>query len=256
MKTLPISPPSITPLPTIPTFTKFLGGSGSSVVSVYYGKKRYELSDWLGNVRVVVSDKKIPNNVSGNVVLNYKPEVLSIRDYYSFGSLINERNFEVTKYRYSFNGKEDIDKSFQDYGARYYNKLLGRFISADPLIVKQQKYAELSSYQFAGNKPIVAVDLDGREEIWNFYIHNKDGTFMIMNLSSDQKEFQENKERLARSYGIDISQYGDKGVLNTYVEEDEEGRLHVVVNHYVPEVEVRTSPDDGFVNQIGRFLEE
>jgi RHS repeat-associated protein len=74
-------------------------------------------------------------------------------------------NFEVTNYRYSFNGKEDIDNSFQDYGARYYNKLLGRFISADPLIVKEQMYAELSSYQFAGNKPIVAVDLDGFEEL-------------------------------------------------------------------------------------------
>jgi hypothetical protein len=80
-----LNTPNITPTHplTTPTFTSILGGlggSGSSLVGVYYGKKRYELSDWLGNVRVVVSDKKVVDNVSGAVVLNYKPEVLSIRD--------------------------------------------------------------------------------------------------------------------------------------------------------------------------------
>ncbi|HPQ09145.1 MAG TPA: RHS repeat-associated core domain-containing protein [Bacteroidia bacterium] len=166
MKTF-LNTPNITPTQpfTSPTFTSILGGSGSSLVSVYYGKKRYELSDWLGNVRVVVSDKKVPESTSGTTVLNYKPEILSIRDYYAFGSDIFEHTHSTAnlKYRYSFNGKEDIDKSFQDYGARYYNKLLCRFISADPLIVKQQKYAELSSYQFAGNIPTKYIDLDGLE---------------------------------------------------------------------------------------------
>ncbi|HPQ09155.1 MAG TPA: RHS repeat-associated core domain-containing protein [Bacteroidia bacterium] len=256
MKTLPTTPPSITPLPTTPTFTTFLGGSGSSLVNIYFGKKRYELTDWLGNVRVVISDKKIPDNTGGNIVLNYKPEVLSIRDYYSFGSPINERYFEVTKYRYSFNGKEDIDKSFQDYGARYYNKLLGRFISADPLIVKQQKYAELSSYQFAGNKPIVAIDLDGREEMWNIYVQNKDGTKIITSLSKDKDEYELNRKKMSEHYGIDVSKYGDKGILTTYIVQDKEGKNHVAVNHYVPEVEVSARSQDGFVNQLGRFLDK
>jgi len=51
-----------------------LGGGGVLpgkpwVANIYYGRKRYELTDWLGNVRVVVSDKKVPDSVNGGVVL-------------------------------------------------------------------------------------------------------------------------------------------------------------------------------------------
>ncbi len=69
-------------------------------------------------------------------------------------------------YKSGFNGKENIDEidGWQDYGERMYNRMIGRFPTADPLIVYQQKYPWYSPYQFAGNKPIIAVDLDGLEE--------------------------------------------------------------------------------------------
>ncbi len=70
-------------------------------------------------------------------------------------------------YRFGFNGKE-MDKegmgggqSTYDYGFRIYNPALGRFLSVDPLV---KDYPWYSSYQFAGNKPIFAIDLDGLEE--------------------------------------------------------------------------------------------
>ena len=69
-------------------------------------------------------------------------------------------------YRYGFNGKED-DKDFgdkqliQDYGFRLYNPALVRFLSVDPLA---PSYPWYTPYQFAGNKPITYVDLDGLEE--------------------------------------------------------------------------------------------
>jgi len=44
-----------------------------------------------------------------------------------------------------------------------YNRLIGRFPTPDPLIVKGQQYPELSPYQFASNTPIWALDLDGLE---------------------------------------------------------------------------------------------
>ncbi|GAB4259874.1 MAG: hypothetical protein Kow0079_16890 [Vicingaceae bacterium] len=72
-------------------------------------------------------------------------------------------------YRYGFNGKEN-DKEvlglgrWQDYGERQYRPDLGRFFSPDPLIVYGKKYTWYSPYQFAGNKPIWAIDLDGLEE--------------------------------------------------------------------------------------------
>lgn len=71
-------------------------------------------------------------------------------------------------YTFGFNGKENIDEvsgqgNWQDYGERMYDPRLGRFPSADPLIVKEQLYPELSPYQFASNTPIWGVDWDGLE---------------------------------------------------------------------------------------------
>ena len=43
---------------------------------------------------------------------------------------------------------------------RIYNPSLGKFLSVDPL---RAEYPELSTYQFASNSPIVAIDRDGEE---------------------------------------------------------------------------------------------
>jgi RHS repeat-associated protein len=80
-------------------------------------------------------------------------------------------------YRYGFNGKEKDKEttgtSTYDYGFRIYNPALGRFLSVDPLI---QKYPWYTPYQFAGNKPIKYVDLDGLEEIVVAINGNPNGT--------------------------------------------------------------------------------
>lgn len=49
----------------------------------------------------------------------------------------------------------------QDYGMRIYDPRLGRFLSIYPLA---RSYPWYTSYQFIGNMPIVAIDLDGSEE--------------------------------------------------------------------------------------------
>jgi RHS repeat-associated protein len=137
------------------------------LVGLRPGARRYELSDWLGGVRVVVTDRRIAIRGNNQVVVGYRAEVVSVRDYYSYGLDISERSYgsPIHSYRYSFNGKEDLREQrwYQDYGARFYHKALARFVSADPLIVSQKKYAWLSSYQFASNSPVWAVDLDGLE---------------------------------------------------------------------------------------------
>jgi hypothetical protein len=48
----------------------------------------------------------------------------------------------------------------QDYGFRLYNPAIGKFLSVDPLA---PDYPFYSPYQFAGNTPIVATDVDGLE---------------------------------------------------------------------------------------------
>lgn len=68
-------------------------------------------------------------------------------------------------YRYGFNGKENDNEvkgegNQQDYGMRIYDPRLGRFLSVDPFT---SKYPELTPYQFASNRPIDGIDLDGLE---------------------------------------------------------------------------------------------
>jgi|JI10StandDraft_1071094.scaffolds.fasta_scaffold107424_2 RHS repeat-associated protein len=68
-------------------------------------------------------------------------------------------------HRFSFNGKESDSEvkgegNQQDYGMRVYDNRLGRFLSVDPLY---SDYPMLTSYQFASNKPIRYIDIDGNE---------------------------------------------------------------------------------------------
>ena len=80
-----------------------------------------------------------------------------------------------TNYRFGFNGKEndnDIGNGAQDYGMRIYDGRLGRFLTVDPLF---KDYPFYSSYQFAGNMPIRAFDLDGLEITFSDVWHNRAG---------------------------------------------------------------------------------
>jgi RHS repeat-associated protein len=82
----------------------------------------------------------------------------------AFGMVMPERSFSNEKYRYGFNGKEtDQETQWQDYGFRIYYPNISRFISPDPLIIDAGEYPELSTYQFASNTPIQAIDIDGLE---------------------------------------------------------------------------------------------
>jgi hypothetical protein len=72
------------------------------------GARRYELTDWLGSVRVVVTDQRLPIYKGKNLV-GYRA-VVEVRDYYGCGLDISDRSYgsSIHPYRYSFNGKEDL----------------------------------------------------------------------------------------------------------------------------------------------------
>src|SRR5687768_13237003 len=86
-------------------------------------------------------------------------------NHYSFGMLMPGRTYTSVGYRAGFNGKESDNEvsgsgNQYDYGFRIYNPRLGRFLSVDPL---SKSFPWWTPYQFAGNMPIAAIDLDGME---------------------------------------------------------------------------------------------
>lgn len=144
-------------------------------VVFYRGKKRYELSNHLGNVLAVITDRRIQSCAGSDSlsasgwIMYYKAQVVSVSDYYPFGSTMEERSWSASgfSYRHGFNGMEQDnevkgDGNSLDFGARIYDSRLGRWMSTDPL---QKKYPNYSPYVGVGNNPIVFVDPDGRDNV-------------------------------------------------------------------------------------------
>jgi RHS repeat-associated protein len=141
------------------------------------GNKFFELSNHLGNVLVTVSDKKLGHTTDGTTVDYYSADVITANDYYPGGMDMPGRQYSSTNgYRYGFNGKEKDNKDGvvqYDYGFRIYDPRLMRFKSVDPLTYSYPYY---TPYQFAGNMPIAAIDLDGLEQYVVTYYKDQHGT--------------------------------------------------------------------------------
>lgn len=160
-------------LDTVLRMQKYITGHGtldSLTISYLERQKQYELDNHLGNVLVTVSDGKTPFDTLRlhDTASYYLPIVVNAQDYYPFGMIQPGRSYTLTNdssYKYLFNGKFHDDNIYgkdnsYDYGMRLYDPRLGRFMCTDPLF---KKYAMLSTYQFASDKPIQAIDIDGME---------------------------------------------------------------------------------------------
>ena len=122
-------------------------------------KTFYVSSDHLGSTAVITDE-------AGNIA--------ELHDYYPFGALSYQDIVQDSRTNQLFTGKElDPENLLYYFGARYYNKDIGRFISIDPFGQKlpelgdQQLNAFLSdpqrlnSYAYTSNNPINNIDADG-----------------------------------------------------------------------------------------------
>ncbi len=110
----------------------------------------YYLRDHLGNVRVVFT----PASTRAE-------KLIQATDYYPFGMKYSTQVYVSGENKYLFNGKELQDEMGWDvyaYGARYYDPVIGRFHTIDPLA---QDYSFQSPFLYAGNNPIRYIDLFG-----------------------------------------------------------------------------------------------
>lgn len=112
---------------------------------------RYQLSNHLGSAAIELNDAGL---------------LISYEEYYPFGVSsyqAMDTTLKAARKRYRYVGKERDESTGLDYyGARYYASWLCRFVSVDDL---KDEYPFYTTYQYAGNKPVGFIDLDGLEEV-------------------------------------------------------------------------------------------
>jgi RHS repeat-associated protein len=133
----------------------FFGGKRVARRDVSTGTVYYYLSDHLG---------------SSNVVASATGAIVNESDFYPFGG---ERQITNTlaNQHFKFTGKErDAETGLDDFGARYYNSGMGRFMSpdwsakAEPVpYAKTSNPQSLNLYAYALNNPLSHVDLHGHD---------------------------------------------------------------------------------------------
>ncbi len=183
---------------------------------------------------------------SASLELDENANIISYEEYHPFGttSYRSGRNLaEVSLKRYKYVFKElDNETGLYYYGMRYYASWIARFISVDPL---QFEYPYYTPFQYAGNKPISYIDLDGAEErhtIYNPYITEKWQTKFDTSKVNDVKELLKGTRELSQIFFGD-----DKQVEKMYP------NIPFQWNHYadINRIFVATSS----VGELGKFEE-
>ena len=87
--------------------------------------------------------------------------IVQVDDYYPFGASFDQNVGRVLENKYLWSGKErqtDLNLGWDDFGARFYDPVLGRFHTQDRFA---DKYHPMTPYQYAANNPIRYIDING-----------------------------------------------------------------------------------------------
>jgi RHS repeat-associated protein len=191
-----------------------LGSAGTTAyvqatVNHSIGKRSYELTNHLGSVITVVSDKVIPHS-NGSTVDYCQADILQSTDYSPFGVQLNNRTLSksgVTDFvRFGYQGSE-IDKEVKNGGNSYttfFRQLdprLGRWLSLDP---KAVSFPAFSPYISMGNNPVCFNDTRGDSVPTKFY----DETGNKLDVVPDRVQEMYNNE-----YGISVGYNAKTGMM-------------------------------------------
>jgi RHS repeat-associated protein len=131
------------------------------------GQTYFEINNYLGNVNVVITDRRTLANPSPGAS-TWEAVVISTSDYYPFGMQMPGRSNAYgagVDFRYAYNGME-VDGEVSGDGNSYttefrqYDPRLGRWKSLDPLMAK---FPWMSPYVAFDNNPVFFTDPLGLE---------------------------------------------------------------------------------------------
>ena len=147
---------------------------------IHYVDKYFEIEKegnfkeyiYLGNTKIadINQDNEINYILTDHlgspaIITNQQGEIVEINDYKSYGNINNTES--TIDNAYKFTGKElDPETNLQYYGARYYDNIIGRFVSVDPAVIYQPGSfladpQQLNSYAYARNNPVALIDPTG-----------------------------------------------------------------------------------------------
>ncbi|ATP59282.1 type IV secretion protein Rhs [Pedobacter ginsengisoli] len=186
---------------------------GRAVRSPIDGSYRYEynLKDNLGNIRVSFDD-------NGGTA-----RVIQEDEYYAFG--LNRQKFlSGDKNNYLYNGKEEQEvlTDEYDYGARFYDPMIGRWNVIDPLAEKNRRF---SPYVYVDNNPLRFIDPDGMEKK-DWFVNNLTG--QVLYVKGQSKITQGTLDKM--NYGTKPSDYERLGADDMFGSKVSEGIEKNILN--------------------------
>ncbi|NPA34380.1 MAG: hypothetical protein GXO48_05565, partial [Chlorobi bacterium] len=174
-----------------------VGPCGRGVV--LKASKKYELTDHLGNVRVVIRDQRVPVSQNGSTVAYYKPLVHEISDYYPYG-------WQKILGRYKFGANagslfEDWDSTKGTYYTLYrlLDARIGRWYHVEILI---DEYPWQSGYVYVFGHVVTNVDVRGDDTLFIDENAKKDFEKTYEAISQEVKRLQTEIDKLLDEWRI------------------------------------------------------
>ena len=147
-------------------------------------------------------------------------KIVQANSYGIFGENLPSISYYKAQWKkdeFRFTGKENLPETgYTDFGARFYDNIVPRFISQD---VKAEKWNMFSPYVYTLNNPVSFIDIDGKDVLPSKAFLNSDFGKKFSDLRQNNLAFQatiakyENNKKINLTLGINDKKIIASGAL-------------------------------------------